>query len=119
MQIPIIDLESSLGDFSDKAIAQRQVFLYLSGFQHKGCKPDFQMRMQEQGAMLPGSVGEVVGQGFRRIADELSDVVDLVIQRNVTQSLQGAAEVATSADEPKGVPRVGLRFTFVQGASWT
>ena len=59
------------------------------------------MRMQEQGAVLPGSVGEVVGQGFRRIADELSDVVDLVIQRNVTQSLQGAAEVATSADEPK------------------
>ena len=96
---------------NNESIVWRQVFLLLSTFQHNGTVADFVHKMKEQHVLSVGSVGGEVA--FKSIAQRIGRAALKVLQGRLREELSEATEIALSADEPKGVDRVGIRVTFV------
>ena len=75
---------------------------------------DFCEQMKEQSIISPGSVGEVGSDSsLRYIAEKLQRCTDAALVQEMTEAMAGADEITLNADEPKGINRVGLRFTFI------
>ena len=98
---------------SDADIKSKQVFYYLSAFEHKGSASDFCLRLQEEDALCSGSVG--ARSAWKVLAEEISICVDDTLEDLIQLETASAHEIATSADEPRGVARCGIRFGYVLG----
>jgi len=99
---------------ADEDALYNQVYLYLSCMHKKKSVEDFGIRLQEEQALHPGSVGQLEGNSYRRLASEFSDGIDEALLEDIADEIASSkSDVCTNADEPRGVDRVGLRYTFL------
>jgi len=97
-------------------ILHKQIFLFISTVQHLGNITDYGQRLMEEQVCHPGSVGDLgEGQAWRQVAEEIETATDEWIELLVVGECSDGSvyQIALSCDEPKGINRVGVRFTYI------
>ena len=57
----------------DHEIEQQQILLHLANFQRNGTLAAWHQRLQGERVLHPGSAGEVGGQAFRRLGEQIAE----------------------------------------------
>ena len=113
--IPVMDLTTNLYDEWTTLI--RQLTVYVSTIVSKGNGADFQLGLQQQSILNPGYVGDLtgIGQSWKNTELQFEEATDFVLWADLTEALSPdwVDLVAVSADEPKGIDRLGVLLAFV------
>ena len=102
---------------ADEVCLSRRVKLFVHTVQTLGTVKDYHNKLTEHEFTNPGQLGVgIMSQTASYVeAAKIQEAADQVMTDNMKAELADADRVSVSADEPKGVMRCGVRFTFLKG----